>query len=137
MAAMTTAAITELIAAQAAAWQGGDVETIGDTLGLPQMLARAGGTTFVEDDAELDAWIEARLADWHALGVTTVDATVETVEPLPDDAARVTSRWRLAGADGAERLTFVAVDTLACDEGEWYYVVTDLAGEDAAVAGRS
>jgi len=130
-------AIAELIAAQAAAWESGDVEAIGDALGLPQMLARADGTTFIEDEGELDAWIAARLAAWRDMGVTTIDAEIEHIEPLPDDAARVTSRWRLAGSDGGERLAFVAVDTVACDEGEWYYVVTDTAGEDAATVGRS
>ena len=136
-AAMTSAAITDFISAHAAAWTSGDVEEIADAIGLPQMLARSDGTTFVEDDAELDRWIATRLADWHAHGVVAVAADVEHVEDLPDEAARVTSRWRLTGADGAERLGFVAVDTLACDDGDWYYVVTDLAGEDAALAGRS
>lgn len=130
-------AIADFIAAHAAAWTGGDVEEIADAMGLPQMLARSDGTTFVEDDGELDRWIEMRLAHWQAQGVTEVTATVEHIEDLPDAAARVTSRWRLAGTGGAEQLSFVAVDTLACDDGEWYYVVTDLAGEDAALAGRS
>ena len=137
MTADPAAEIAAFVTAQAAAWGDGDVETVADAMGLPQMLARADGTTFIEDDAALDRWIAERLAGWAARGVTAVAATVEHVEPLPDDAARVTSRWRLTAADGAERLAFVAVDTLARDEGEWYAVVTDLAGEDAAVAGRT
>ncbi len=131
------AAIATLIADHAAAWSSGDVDAIADVMGLPQMLARSDGTTFIEDDGQLVIWIEERLAAWAALGVAAITATVETVEELPDEAARVTSRWRLADAGGAERLAFVAVDTLACDEGDWYFVVTDVAGEDAAVAGRT
>ena len=130
------AAIRELLATQAAAWASGDVDAIAEAMGLPQMLARSDGTTFIEDDRQLVIWIEERLADWAARGIDGVTATVEAIEDLPDEAARVTSRWRLTAA-GAERLTFVAVDTLASDDGEWYYVVTDTAGEDAAIAGLS
>ncbi len=131
------AAIADLIATQAAAWEGGDVEAIGEAMGLPQMVARSDGTVFIEDEAELDSWIGERLAGWEALGVVSVTAEVDTIEPLPDEAARVTTTWRLAGKDGSERLAFTAVDTLACDDGEWYFVVTDLAGEEAALGGRS
>ena len=128
----THAAIADFIAAHVTAWNDGDVEAIADAMGLPQMIAHGTGTTFIEADAELDAWIEARLARWDAHGVDAVTAEVEQVEDLPDDAARVTSRWQLAGADGAVVASFAAVDTLACDDGEWYFVVTDVAGEDAA-----
>ena len=133
----SAAAIPDFLAAHAAAWAAGDVEQVAEAMGLPQMLARGDGTVFIEDDRQLDQWIEERLADWHARGMVAVAATVRHVEELPDDAARVTSDWRLADAAGAEVLAFTAVDTLAADEGEWYYVVTDLAGEDAALAGRS
>ena len=128
-------AIAELIAAHAAAWNSADVDTIAEAMGLPQMLAGAHGTTFIEDDESLVGWIDQRLARWAEHGVASVTATVEHVEDLPDEAARVTSRWRLLDADGAERLAFVAIDTLACDEGDWYFVVTDIAGEEAASPG--
>ncbi len=129
------AAIADFVAAHADAWNSADVDTIADALGLPQMIAHGLGTTFIEDDNELVRWIEERLARWEAHGVAGVSAVVETIEDLPDDAARVTSRWRLVDAGGAALLTFAAVDTLACDEGEWYFVVTDVAGEDAAEFG--
>ncbi len=126
------AAIPGFIVAHADAWNGADVDTIADDIGLPQMIAHGAGTTFIEEDNELVRWIEERLARWEAHGVAGVSAVVEHVEALPDDAARVTSRWRLVDAQGAALLTFAAVDTLACDEGDWYFVVTDVAGEDAA-----
>jgi len=133
----SAAALAEFIAAQADAWTAGDIDAIADAMGLPQMIAGEAGTTFLEDDGQLVEWIEARLARWHARGVTAATVATESIEELPDDAARVTSRWTLAAADGDVRLSFAAVDTLACDEGEWYYVVTDVAGEDAAAAGVS
>lgn len=126
------AAIPDFIAAHADAWNSADIDTVADDFGLPLMLAHGSGTTFVEEDAELVGWIEERLARWEEHGVAGVSAVVEHIEDLPDDAARVTSRWRLVDAAGAARLTFAAVDTLACDEGEWYFVVADLAGEDGA-----
>jgi len=49
----------------------------------------------------------------------------------------VTSHWRLIDASGVDLISFVAVDTLAADEGDWYFVVTDTAGEDAAWAGTN
>lgn len=131
------AAIADFLTAHAAAWAAGDADTIAEAMGLPQMIASADGTVFLEEDDELTAWINARLARWTELGVTGVAVTVEAVEGLPDDAARVSSRWRLAGAGGVEVRSFTAVDTLAADDGDWYYVVTDLAGEDAAEAGSS
>lgn len=131
------AAIAEFVAAQAEAWGTADVDTIADAMGLPQMLAGAGGTTFIEEDDALVRWIEARLATWAEHGVVSVEAVVEAVEDLPDDAARVTSRWTLTDGGGATVVDFVAVDTLAADDGDWYLVVTDIAGEEAAWAGRS
>ncbi len=126
------AAIADFIAAHADAWNSGDGEAIADAMGLPQMIADGAGTTFIEADDELDAWIDRRLARWEARGVAGVTAVVEHIEDLPDAAARVTSRWRLVDGDGATLATFVAVDTLASDDGDWYFVVTDVAGEDAA-----
>ena len=135
---MTTAAgPSDLITAHAEAWSAGDVDTIAEAMGLPQMLAEAHGTTFIEDDGQLVVWIEARLAAWRERGVATVTAVVDRVEALPDDAARVTSHWRLIDASGVDLISFVAVDTLAADEGDWYFVVTDTAGEDAAWAGTN
>lgn len=124
--------IAAFVAGHAEAWNSGDVDAIADVMGLPQMLARSDGSTFIEEDAELVAWIEGRLADWKAHGVATVTAVVDSVEPLPDDAARVTTTWRLADADGAEVMHFSATDTLVADDGDWSFVVTDLAGEEAA-----
>jgi hypothetical protein len=124
-------AIAAFIAGHAAAWQRGEVEDIADALGLPQMVAHGTGTTFIEDDGQQDEWIDDRLARWAAHGIAQVTAAVEAIEELPDEAARVTSRWQLTDAAGAEVASFTAVDTLAADEGEWYYVVTDTAGEDA------
>ena len=126
------AAIADFIAGHADAWNAGDVEAIADGMGLPQMIADGAGTTFIEADDELDAWIDDRLGRWEAHGVAGVTAVVEQIEDLPDDAARVTSRWRLVDGEGATLATFVSVDTLACDEGDWYFVVTDVAGEDGA-----
>ncbi len=126
------AAVADFIAAHADAWNSADVDAVADDIALPQMIAHGDGTTFIEDDAALARWIEERLARWEAHGVAGVAAVVETVEDLPDDAARVTSRWRLVDARGAALLTFAAVDTLAHDDGEWYFVVTDTAGEDDA-----
>ena len=129
------AAIADFIAAHADAWNSGDGEAIADAMGLPQMIADGAGTTFIEEDEALDAWIDARLAAWDAHGVAGVTAVVAKVEDLPDDAARVTSRWRLVDAGGAALAVFDAVDTIASDDGEWYFVVTDVAGEEAAWAG--
>ncbi len=126
------AAIADFIAAHAAAWSSGDIDTVGDAMGLPQMLAGAGGTTFIEDDRQLVEWVEDRLARWRDHGVTAVTATVEAIEELPDEAARVTSRWQLTGS--GDPVSFIAVDTIASDDGEWYYVVTDIAGEEVAWA---
>jgi hypothetical protein len=125
-------AIADFIAAHADAWNSGDVEAIADAMGLPQMIADGAGTTFIEADDELDAWIDDRLARWEAHGVAGVTAVVEHIEDLPDDAARVTSRWRLVDGGGATLATFAAVDTLASDDGDWYFVVTDVAGEEGA-----
>jgi len=127
--------IATFIAAHADAWNSGDVDAIADVMGLPQMLARSDGSTFVETDDELVAWIEARLADWDAHGVAGVAAVVAHVEPLPDDAARVKTNWRLVDDGGAALMAFTAIDTLVNDDGDWSFVVTDLAGEDAAVWG--
>ncbi len=132
MSAPNHVALRAFIADHATALQAGDVDAVAEAMGLPQMIAHGAGTTFIEDDGQLVQWIDERLARWAAHDVTGVAATVETIEDLPDDAARVTSRWRLSDARGAEVTSFVAVDTLACDEGEWYFVVTDTAGEDAA-----
>jgi hypothetical protein len=126
------AEIAAFVAAHADAWNTGDVDAIADVMGLPQMLARSDGSTFIETDEELVAWIEARLAEWDARGVKGVTAVVAKVEPLPDDAARVTTNWRLVDAEGKALMTFTAVDTLVSDDGDWSFVVTDLAGEDAA-----
>ena len=126
-------ALAEFIAGLGKAWGSGDVDAIAEAMGLPHMLAHGDGTEFIEDDAALTRWIDERLAAWAEVGVTGATTEVERVEDLPDDAARVTVRWRLAGADK----TFTAVDTLVLDDGDWYVVVTDLAGEDAAWAGVS
>ena len=126
------AALRDFVAGHAAAYARADVEAIADGMGLPQMIAHGTGTTFVEDDGQLDIWVEERLARWAAHGVSGVTAAVEAVEDLPDDAARATSRWTLTGGDGVTVATFAAVDTLARDDDEWYFVVTDTAGEDAA-----
>ncbi len=130
----THAAIAEFVAAAAAAWAAADADWLAEAMGLPQMIAGGDGTTFIEDDAALEAWIDARLDRWADHGVAAATAVVEQVEDLPDDAARVTTRWHLADAGGAPVTSFVAVDTLVCDDGEWYYVVTDTAGEDAGTA---
>jgi len=124
--------IATFIAGHADAWNSGDVDAIAEVMGLPQMLARSDGSTFIEEDAELVAWIEARLAEWDGHGVAGVTAVVAKVEPLHDDAARVTTNWRLVDADGRALMTFTAIDTLVDDDGDWSFVVTDLAGEDAA-----
>jgi len=124
--------IATFIAGHADAWNSGDVDAIAEAMGLPQMLARSDGSTFIEEDAELVAWIDARLAEWDGHGVEGVTAVVTKVEPLPDDAARVTTNWRLVDADGRALMTFTAIDTLVDDDGDWSFVVTDLAGEDAA-----
>ena len=124
--------IATFIAGHADAWNSGDVDAIAEVMGLPQMLARSDGSTFIEEDAELVAWIDARLAEWDGHGVEGVTAVVTKVEPLPDDAARVTTNWRLVDADGRALMTFTAIDTLVDDDGDWSFVVTDLAGEDAA-----
>ncbi len=126
------AEIAAFVAAHADAWNTGDVDSIADVMGLPQMLARSDGSTFIETDEELVAWIDARLAEWDSHSVEGVSAIVAKVEPLPDDAARVTTNWRLVDADGKPLMTFTAVDTLVSDDGDWSFVVTDLAGEDAA-----
>jgi len=126
------AEIAAFVAAHADAWNTGDVDSIADVMGLPQMLARSDGSTFIETDEELVAWIDARLAEWDSHSVEGVSAIVAKVEPLPDDAARVTTNWRLVDADGKPQMTFTAVDTLVSDDGDWSFVVTDLAGEDAA-----
>lgn len=126
------AEIAAFVAAHADAWNTGDVDSIADVMGLPQMLARSDGSTFIETDEELVAWIDARLAEWDSHSVEGVSAIVAKVEPLPDDAARVTTNWRLVDADGKPQMTFTAVDTLVRDDGDWSFVVTDLAGEDAA-----
>ena len=129
------AAIAGFITAHADAWNSADVDAVADGLGLPQMIADGTGTTFLESDDELVRWIEERLARWEAHDVAGVSAVVEASEELPDDAARVTSRWRLVDAEGRTLLAFAAVDTLAVDDGEWYVVVTDVAGEEAAAWG--
>ena len=126
------AEIAAFVAAHADAWNTGDVDSIADVMGLPQMLARSDGSTFIETDEELVAWIDARLAEWDSHSVEGVSAIVAKVEPLPDDAARVTTNWRLVDADGKPQMTFTAVDTLVSDDGDWSFVVTDFAGEDAA-----
>ncbi len=126
------AQITEFFTAHADAWNSGDVDAIADVMGLPQMLARADGSTFIETDEEIVAWIDARLAEWDGHGVAGVTAVVAKIEPLPDDAARVTANWRLVDEGGALLMSFTASDTLVSDDGEWSFVVTDLAGEDAA-----
>ena len=126
--------IAAFVVAHAEAWSSDDVDAIADVMGLPQMLARSDGSTFIEEDAELVAWIDGRLAEWEAHGVAKVTAIVDKVEPLPDDAARVTTTWRLSGSSGSEVISFAATDTLVSDDGEWSFVVTDLAGEEAAWA---
>ena len=127
--------IAAFVAEHAEAWSSGDGDAIAEVMGLPQMLARSDGSTFIEEDTELVAWIDGRLAKWEAHGVASVGAAVDTVEPLPDDAARVTTTWRLADSGGGEIVSFAATDTLVSDEGDWSFVVTDLAGEEAAWAG--
>ena len=134
---MTDTALRQFMADHAAAYARADWEAVADVMGLPQMIAHGTGTTFIEDDRQLDSWVEERLARWHDHGVTGVAATVESIEALPDDAARVTSRWTLTGGDSRPVAEFIAVDTLANDEDEWYFVVTDTAGEDAAWVGTN
>ncbi len=124
--------IATFMSAHADAWNSGDVDAIAEVMGLPQMLARSDGSTFIEDDAALVAWIDARLAEWEAHGVAGVTAVVAKVEPLPDDAARVTTNWRLVDEAGTALMSFTAIDTLVSDDGDWSFVVTDLASEDAA-----
>lgn len=126
------AEIAAFVAAYADAWNSGDVDAIADVMGLPQMLARSDGSTFIETDEELVAWIDSRISEWDAHGVEGIGAVVAKVEPLPDDAARVTTNWRLVDAEGKPLMTFTAVDTLVSDDGDWSFVVTDIAGEDAS-----
>lgn len=128
------AAIMSFVAGHAEAWSSGDVDAIAEVMSLPQMLARSDGSTFIEDDAELVAWIDARLGDWKAYGVIAVTAAVETIEPLPDDAARVTTTWRLVDEAKNMVAAFASTDTLVSDDGDWSFVVTDLAGEEATWA---
>lgn len=126
------AEIASFVAGHADAWNSGDVDAIADVMGLPQMLARSDGSTFIEEDTELVAWIAARLAEWDVHGVAGVTAVVAKVEALPDDAARVTTNWRLVDDAGKALMIFTAIDTLVSDDGDWSFVVSDLAGEDTA-----
>ena len=126
------AEIAAFFADYAAAWSAFDTDAVAAFVALPYMVVTAGATHFYEDATEVEDALDRAADDLQAHGVTAFEATLVSVEALPDDAARAEVAWLRLGADGALKLSYVARYTLAKQDGHWGIVVADVTAESAA-----
>lgn len=127
-------AITALLHRYADAWAAGDIDAMLECFALPHVIVTGDRREFLEDEDAARTNLEALAARYAANGVTGHVLERSAMLPLPDGAARVSARWRLTGADGAEVLRFPTLYTLA-DDGGWRIVAVDAQGEADAWAG--
>ena len=113
---MKDAGIAKFLAGYGAAWDALDVEAIVAHYALPQIIVAGGRTTFIETEDEVRAGIETLCQLYEDRGVDGVELEVETIEPLPDHAARAVVRWRLKDEGGAELLAYPATYTIVEDD---------------------
>ena len=128
--------VRAFLAGYAAAWDSIDIDAIVAHYALPQIVVAAGRTTFIETEDEVRAGVETLSALYDDKGVATVTLEVESVTPLPDAAALAVVRWRLAGEDGQEVLSYPASYTIVeDDDGVLAIVAVDGDGQVDAFAG--
>jgi len=124
------AAITEFLAGYGAAWDAIDVDAIIAHYALPQISVAGGRTTFIETEDEIRAGVETLCGLYDDKGVDTISLTVESVQPLPDAAARAVVRWCFTGEGGAELLSYtVAYTIVEDDDGVLAIVAVDADGQ--------
>lgn len=122
--------------AYAAAWRARDLEALMSFFAVPQLIATREASHFLEDEAEVRAYLSALLAKHDEHGAVTATIVRLDVEELPDDAARTTVRWRLGDAATHPLIEYDTAYTLAPDETEAdavpRIVAIDARGEVAA-----
>lgn len=116
----------------AAALADGDIDGAAGCFALPLMVVRSGATTFIEDEAALEASVRTLLDDWRTHGVVRGVPTIASIQPLPDDAARVVVDWSRDDADGNPVLRFALTYTLTEEDGDWSIVLMDTTDEARA-----
>jgi hypothetical protein len=124
--------------AYAAAWQARDLEALMSFLTVPQLIVTPEASHFLETEDEVRANVAALLAKYDEQGVAAVEIVRLDAEPLPDDALRVTVRWRLDDSAARPLIEYATIYTLAPDESEPdavpRIVAIDARGEMAAWA---
>ncbi len=133
---MKTADVEAFLAGYGEAWDAIDIDAIVAHYALPQIVVAGGRTTFIETEDEVRAGVETLCGLYDDRGVATVTLDVESITPLPDAAALAVVRWRLAGEDGAELLSYPASYTIVeDDDGVLAIVAVDGDGQVDAFAG--
>jgi ketosteroid isomerase-like protein len=131
-----TADVEAFLAGYGEAWDAIDIDAIVAHYALPQIVVAGGRTTFIETEDEVRAGVETLCGLYDDRGVATVTLDVESITPLPDAAALAVVRWRLAGEDGAELLSYPASYTIVeDDDGVLAIVAVDGDGQVDAFAG--
>lgn len=128
-------AIVEFFRRYAATITAGDGPALRTFIASPFGLVSKNRTVFFESPQAASAEFRAMLAERRANGVVHWAVEVLAELPLPDEAARVKTRWTLSGADGAALVTFESTYTLVAEADLWMIVVNDIDGyADAAAA---
>ena len=127
---------TAFFDAYAAAWNARALQRLMKFFAVPQLVATQGANHFLESEEEVRAYLSMQLARHDEQGAASITAVRLDVEPLPDDAARVTVRWRLDDRAARPLLEYDLAYTLAPDETEVdavpRIVAVDARGADAA-----
>ncbi len=127
---MKEAAVTKFLAGYGEAWDAIDVEAIVAHYALPQIMVAGGRTTFIETEDEVRAGVETLCHLYDDKGVSKIELSVESLEPLPDAAARAVARWRFTDEGGAELLNYtVAYTIVEDDDGVLAIVAVDADGQ--------
>ena len=130
------ASIAAFFDTYAAAWNAYDVEALLDCLAFPHLVATGTETHFFEDDDEALVNLEALIEKYRRHGVATMAHQIAGIEPLPDEAARVTLSWTLGDAAEVPLLGFPGIYTIASEADSWLIVAVDAWPEVEAWAAK-
>lgn len=108
--------VRKFLAGYGEAWDAFDADAIGAHYALPQIIVQGGRTTFLESEDEIASGLTSLIELYRERGVEHAALEIETIEPLPDNAARAMVRWRLTDAAGAELLSYPATYTIVEDD---------------------
>lgn len=127
---MKEADVRKFVASYGEAWDAIDIDAIVAHYALPQITVAGGRTTFIETEDEVRAGVETLCGLYDDHGVDTIAVEVESIEPLPDAAARAVLRWRFTDEAGAELLNYTTAQTIIeDDDGVLAIVAVDADGQ--------